>query len=84
MPRFTYHGFQKSDCPALSGFGQRSYGRTLPANVRSQFPIPAASAENVTESGSPAADAAAVSFLEFQQGVASYQLELGNYRFIVR
>jgi len=54
----------------------------IPANTTAIVYIPAAVAQDVTESGGPAAQAAGVKFLRMEEGAALYQVGSGTYQFI--
>ena len=54
---------------------------TVPANTTATVYVPAADALHVTESGRPAASAEGVKFLRQENGVASYEVGSGTYRF---
>ena len=54
---------------------------TIPANTTATVSLPAASAEVVTESGKPLAQAKGVKFLRMEAGRAILSVESGSYRF---
>ncbi|MFC1716078.1 family 78 glycoside hydrolase catalytic domain [Candidatus Poribacteria bacterium] len=54
---------------------------TIPPNTSATVFIPAQDASNVTESDGPADSAEGVRFLEFDNGVASYEIGSGTYSF---
>lgn len=54
---------------------------TVPVNTSAVVHVPAASAEGITESGRPAAEAPGVRFLRMENGKALYEVVSGTYRF---
>lgn len=54
---------------------------TVPANCAATVHVPAASAERVTESGQPAAQASGVKFLRQADGMAVFEIGSGHYTF---
>ncbi len=57
---------------------------TIPANTTATVYIPARKAEDVTESGTPAAKAEAVKFLRTEDDTAVYQVGSGSYSFAAK
>lgn len=56
-----------------------SYRATVPANSRATLRIPTASPDSVREGRNPLSQADGVTFLGFENGVATYRLESGSY-----
>ena len=54
---------------------------TIPANSVAEMSIPASKADEVTESGTPAARATGVKFLRMENHAAVYAVDSGTYRF---
>lgn len=54
---------------------------SIPANTTATTHVPASAADDVLESGRPAATSPGVKFLRFENGRAIYELESGNYVF---
>jgi alpha-L-rhamnosidase len=54
---------------------------TIPANTTATVFIPANSADEVLESGQPAAHSQGVNFLRMENGRAVFEIESGDYNF---
>ncbi|MDD8026946.1 MAG: family 78 glycoside hydrolase catalytic domain [Acidobacteriota bacterium] len=63
--------------------GRLIYEAVVPANTTATLYLPAASAEAVTEGGKPAAKAAGVAFVKYENGRAVYRLASGRYSFLM-
>jgi alpha-L-rhamnosidase len=57
------------------------YEATVPANTGATLYLPAASGEEVTEGGLPAAESEGVEFMGYENGKAVCRLQPGSYRF---
>ncbi len=55
---------------------------TIPANTTAFVYVPAAKAEDVSESGRPAAESPGVRFLRLEDGSAVFEVGSGNYAFV--
>ncbi len=55
---------------------------SIPTNTRATVYVPASAAEQVTESGKPAASAEGVSFLRLENGSAVFAVKSGKYQFV--
>lgn len=53
---------------------------TIPANITAEVHIPAVTAENITESGSPISEAEGVKFLRMDKNRAVYEVGSGTYK----
>jgi alpha-L-rhamnosidase len=53
----------------------------VPANTTATLRLPARSAEAVTEGGQPAAGAAGVELVGYEDGTAIFELQPGRYAF---
>jgi alpha-L-rhamnosidase len=61
--------------------GKLTYTATVPANTTATLYLPTRSARTVREGDAPAGQSAGVTFKQFVQGRATYQLAAGTYRF---
>jgi alpha-L-rhamnosidase len=57
---------------------------TIPANTTATVYVPAKSENNVTESGKPASTSTGVTFLRMEDGSAVFNVNSGNYSFVVK
>ena len=57
---------------------------TIPANTTATVYVPTKNADNVTESGRPAAEAEGVNFVAIMDGSAVYKVGSGSYSFVSR
>ncbi|RKY11581.1 MAG: alpha-L-rhamnosidase [Planctomycetota bacterium] len=64
--------------------GTLSLNVTIPANTTATVYVPAVSAEDVTESGRPAAKSRYVKFIRMEDKAAVYEIGSGDYTFISR
>jgi len=61
--------------------GEFTWEVSVPPNTTATAYVPARAAEDVSESGNPAATSPGVKFLRFADGRAVYELQSGNYAF---
>ncbi|MFC0274473.1 family 78 glycoside hydrolase catalytic domain [Metabacillus herbersteinensis] len=61
--------------------GTFTYSATVPANTTATVYIPSNNVKTIKEGGQPIAEAEGVTFVEFKDGKAVYELEAGNYDF---